>query len=178
MVVHITTGIVAFAFGEDPDSFANREIAWTAEDYARRVDGQHLPIYTQGKEFLQFDDSIFSVSRVGEEPGKPAPTLRIARFAVASAIQHGLHHLIIICAPPHRARCEADVKFALREKCNEGKITFSTYPFSDVPLHRWWDPASSQWWVRGPQRWRARELALSVLRRLRLYALVTDWRGH
>ena len=163
-IMHVTTGVVAFAFGTDPCNYANEQIVRYTEDYAWRFDGSSLPIYTQSPEYLKFDNLTFPISRVSEEPGKPARTLRIARFAVTKALEEGLHHLVVVCAKPHIARCRADMQLAV-EECG-GEITFNIHNLCcNSSRELWWDPSSSQPWVRGPRIWEAREFLLSCLRR-------------
>jgi hypothetical protein len=107
--------VVAFAFGIPETTIANTEIALIAEKWAANLE---CPIYTQSEEYLHFDPVLCpNVIQTKEDPGLPAPTLRIARGAVAYAIENGISQIFVVCAKPHLWRCLRDLhKVALGER--------------------------------------------------------------
>ena len=148
-------GIVAFAFGTPATAAPNVRIASIAARLARKYS---KPIFTQDE--VQFEKgSDLDVTRI---EGEEVPTLRIARAAVAWAVERKLHHLWVVCAKPHWVRCERDLKEAAAEA--GVKLSIFLSPEIEASSRReWFDPNSTQKRVRSTKAWLPREVLLCVM---------------
>lgn len=150
------SGIVAFAFGVPAGIRANRQIALIAERKALEL---YAPIYTQRDVAI---DSSLPIEYIQEEPGKPPPTLRIARGAVAWAKKRGIEELWIACARPHFWRCKRDLKYAIQE-AGANMVVLVCPGVWSYPEEEWYSPDSTQPRVRSKKAWRSRERILELL---------------
>ena len=110
-------GIVVFAFGSPWHIKPNILLSLIAAQNAKDMEA---PIYTQRDikftyQQLKMSQGKIEVTYIKEEPGKPSPTLRIARGAVRWAKENGLTCLFFACAAPRKERCRRDLEFAVKE---------------------------------------------------------------
>ena len=110
-------GVVALACGAPYSIRSNELIAQIAAKNAKEMEA---PIYTQlDVQFtypqLKMSKGKIEVTYTKEKPGKPPPTLRIARGAVQWAKENGLTCLFFACAAPRKERCRRDLEFAVKE---------------------------------------------------------------
>lgn len=146
-------GIVAFAFGAPGGILSNRQIAEIASQEVFRFDAQ---LYTQLDVWIDDPDVRIRMERIPEKPGKPPPTLRIARGAVEWAIKQGISELEIVAAPPHLNRCLRDMRFAVAE--TGMLIRFDICPrVLEYPVGSWFCPESAQHRTSSQKSWKRRE---------------------
>ncbi len=150
------SGVVAFAFGTPYTILANRRIAQIASQKARELDA---PVYTQRDVLIQ---PGIEVQYAGEQPGKPPPTLRIARASVAWARQRSLRVLWIVAAKPHLWRVLRDVRRAVLELGVE-IIIHACDEIEQYTEDSWFCRNSTQERVRSLKIWRRREKILELL---------------
>jgi hypothetical protein len=149
-------GIVAFAFGASDSILSNQRIADIARHKAKAL---NVRVYTQLD--IQVGPGI-EVEYTTEEPGKPPPTLRIARGAIQWAKREGIAVLWVVAAKPHLRRCERDLREAVKEE--EVKVAIRVCSgidkFSD---EEWFCPDSTQSRTRSRKDWERRENILALL---------------
>ena len=148
-------GIVAFAFGAPDTLRSNQRIANSALVKAKELNTQ---VYTQLDVVL---DPRWGIKAIytQEEPGKPPPTLRIARGAVSWALDNGIAMLWISAAKPHLKRCERDLRYSIREARAQIKVGICEGIWQ-YPENEWFCPESTQPRVRSLKEWRSRERLL------------------
>lgn len=151
------SGIVAFAFGIPDTLRSNELIASVASAKAREIGA---PVFTQ-KDYVSLPADI-ETAYVQEEPGKPAPTLRIARQAVVWAQQNHIDQLWVVCAEPHLRRCARDLDIAVTEA---GALITIAY-CRQIRAYRdedWFCPDSTQERTRSREAWQKRERILCLI---------------
>jgi hypothetical protein len=153
------TLIVAFAFGIPETTLANALIASIASTCART---EHASIYTQSTEYLSFPDPAINVERITEEPGKPAPTLRIARAAVAWAKENRIRFIWIACARPHLWRCRRDLTQAIKEAGVHIQLRVCPLVLRSKSIV-WFSPKSTQARTQNAFNWFSREVIVWLM---------------
>lgn len=153
-------GIVAFGFGSAA-SISSQRIAAIALRRARLFDA---PIYTQTDVPIPLEQGLEINYILDEKPGKPPPTMRIARAAVSWARREGFKELYLIAAVPHLWRAERDTRRALREIDAEMKIHVCEEVYR-YPQHSWFCPGrrKEQMRVRSRFVWCLREATLKLM---------------
>lgn len=158
-------GILAFAFGTPATIKSNQLITEITLGRARE---DRAPIFTQAD--IQFPREFgLDVTYVKEEPGKPPPTLRIARAGVQWALLKHLNELVVVAAGPHMWRCWRDTKEAVREIGAEGWL--KVHPQSGISMYakeNWFCPDSTQRRTTSEKEWYRREWLLEFMP-MRLY---------
>ena len=146
-------GIVAFAFGVPDTIRSNRRIAEIASKKAKEL---KAPVYTQLDVRIE---SGIEVEYTDEKPGKPPPTLRIARGAVRWAKRLGLKELWVSAAEPHLWRCLGDLKEAVHETGMQIEIR-AFKEIEEYPEDEWFCHDSTQRRTRSREAWDKRERIL------------------
>ena len=131
-------GIVAFSFGVPYTILSNRRIATIASQKAEEFKAR---IYTQLDILVK---KGLTVDYTEEEPGKPPPTLRIARGAVKWAQKHNLKELWIVAAKPHLWRCQRDLEQAIKEVKAQIKVRLCQKEIEQFPEKEWFCENSTQ----------------------------------
>lgn len=152
-------GVVAFAFGVPSSISPNRRIAEIATRKAKEL---HAPIYTQ--QDIDILDPSMDVDYISEEPGKPPPTLRVAKDAVQWAMCQAvpITELWIVAAGPHLRRVLRDMRYALR--MSGAKIEIKVCEeLKQYGEDSWFCPESTQTRVRSCKEWEKREHILMLL---------------
>ena len=149
-------GIIAFAFGVPAAIRSNRQIALIASDQAKKL---NAPVFTQADVRLEHG---ITASRIDEEPGKPPPTLRMARDAIKWAIKNGITELHVVAAKPHMWRAHRDVRRAVQEIGMQHRIAVHSID-TKFPKDSWFCVDSTQERVRSPEAWNKRERILKWL---------------
>ena len=151
--------IVAFAFGAPSSVWSNAFIASTALDASLRLDA---PIFTQPDTGSPPGTVNRPTITIAEPPGKPAPTLRIARTAVQWAKQNGVQNIHIVAAAPHLWRCRHDLALAIHEAGGGIDVHVAhEKEFSEFPRRAWFCAEGTQWYTNSRIRWYLRD---SILR--------------
>lgn len=140
-------GIVAFAFAVPVDASSNKLIVALAERGSKARGS--CPVFTQPE--LVFSPENLDVSYV-RQGNAPAPTLRIARAAIAWAVARGIDELFIVCAQPHAWRCLRDLEIAAREAIYSVRIIVCD-SINEIPYDAWFCRDSMQWHTSSKYRW-------------------------
>jgi hypothetical protein len=127
-------GIVALAFGTPAEIQANRQIASAAVGDAGFYNVKH--IYTQPD--IKIEVQGLSVEYIEEQPGKPSPTLRIARGAVQWALRMGFNKLLLEAAPDHQWRVLRDFRKAVAEAGAAIDVALSQSPDNFFTEDSWY----------------------------------------
>ena len=135
-------GVVVFAFGAPSGTSVNLSIGGRASAEAWKFS---VPVFTQRDVPLH---SFVRRERVSEREGKPPSTLKLARHAVAWAIQNQFTELRVVAAQPHLWRAVRDTKAAVRE---------TGFKFLKVSTCEWnGQPESDLWFTRESTQLRGR----------------------
>ncbi len=155
-------GVVAFAFGVPRTLRSNKQVAEIASKKAWELGA---PVYTQLDVPIPIGAGI-QVEYVGEQAGKPPPTLRIARGAVQWAKKNDFHELWVAAARPHLWRVERDVKRAVVEAWRPGSDWIDVFvcPEPEPYLYdSWFCKDSEQERTRTPKAWNKRERVVQLM---------------
>lgn len=154
-------GVVSFAFGVPPEIWANELIAKIAYQKALERDAW---IYTQEEIDIETGEGL-SVYRIYQRPGKPPPTLRIARGAARVARDLEADVLLVIAAMPHLPRALRDTKYAIGELglTDQVEVRACYEEIGLYPYNLWFSPDSMQAHTRSKWIWKIREHLLMFL---------------
>jgi len=151
------SGIVAFAFSVRKFG-QNLWISTPCLELAKQL---NAPIFTQ-REFVDIPPSA-DAEFVTETRDKPAPTLRIAREAVAWAIRRNINHIWIVAGPPHIRRCVRDLQYAIRERGLIIHIDVYRNSTREYRRVKWFTKDAGQPRTRSRLVWYTRELIIVLL---------------
>lgn len=165
-------GLVVFAFGSPGTIGSNKllreEMFWLLRtDY----DSEIKKVYTQtalGITTPMFNNAEVVTIPQPDEHQHP-PTLRIAKWAVDTAVSDDLDQLLILAAEPHLPRCIRDTKYAAKASSD---ITVNYWGHVGLhPSDKWFCQDSDQPRTRTWFNWWSREVILMSMP-LWLYAKV------
>jgi hypothetical protein len=138
VLLQFVTAMAPFAFGTPADCKANNQIAEaTKYEYERY---HAIAVYTQPD--VQLGPG-YNIHYIDEKPGKPSPTLRIARWDVQCAVRDGVNRLVFIAAPDHSWRVKRDLAIAVKEIGANIQLVESTVPHQFID-DSWYSGDSTQ----------------------------------
>lgn len=160
------SAILAYAFGVPSTIRSNQLIADIASKKATALGS--ATVYTQ-LDIVPWP--TVKTVRVKEEPGKPPPTLTIARWGVKQAQEDRVTELWVVGSKPHIWRCLRDTEYAIKEIHAPIRVRYcdEVYSYSEDV---WFCPDSTQQRTQSKENWEGREKILEKIP-VWMYKLVT-----
>lgn len=147
MHIHRSQVIIAQSFGQTRDGpgRSNEALALVVLAHWERY---HVPVIAQievAQALAVLDVPVHTVIRAHRQPGKYLDTVEVLRQAETVCDLNGWSAVTLISHPHHSSRVQA---IAQRLGFRDKFIAVS------APVY---DPVSTQWWTRGPLRFKLRE---------------------
>ena len=157
------TLVVGFAFATPASAFVNKVLRFRIEDLcARQDEGEQIFVFTQPDLGTLLPYMLRTRTQmIREEEGKPSPTLRIAREAIAFALKYHITRIRIVAAGPHMWRCLRDMKMAMKEA--ETLLPLVAEKFDTMSWSSWFHESSTQPRTKSPLAWLPRDILLRLM---------------